>query len=806
MRRWDCSPIRPALLSRLLAGCAAILISAGSLRADDLPDADVTAALHTAESARREADAALAHAARLLAEVSPPDWLATARREPLPPDLAALIAASDADDEITTGSITPPAIRLPQSLVFPPAQAAAEPEPAPEIAAGELFDPAVLLRPSVPATPVEDLALARQALVEYRRGNLPLGDGFAERIADAGARAAMEWSAIRLKKQAVGFDRILRFRADYPEFPMAAWLDNRAEDALFVEKKPLETTFALFAEREPGTAAGRIALARAMAARGESAAANDLAREAYRDGKTNAAIRAAIARDFPGAVTPKDQRYLAERLIYDGATSEGLSVAATASPAVKQLTALLAASVNETGGAAALLARLDPALAKEPAALFARAQHLRRTKAIAEAARVLLTAPNDAEAIVDGDEWWIERRMLARKLLDAGDAATAYRITAAHHAESPAMRVDAEVHAGWIALRFLNQPQIAAGHFDAARAAARTPASIARADYWRGRAADETGDPMGAFAYLSASSHRHTFYGQLALARTGNAQLPEDRAALDVTALETATRQISLRAIRALLDLDARDLAQPLIADAAKTARHLEATVALGDLVARYGLPRLTVLAGKMALQQGLKAEEHAFPVFGIPPYDGDPISAEAAIVYSIARQESEFDGKAISHAGARGLMQLMPATARRTASRFKIPFDVNALTANPALNARIGAAHLGELLGEYRGSYLLSFAAYNAGGGRVKDWITAYGDPRNPDIDTIDWIERIPITETRHYVQKVFENLQIYRARLTSDRNLGIASDLKRGAHPRRDPAQRIAVTVPPVGAPDIR
>jgi soluble lytic murein transglycosylase len=152
-------------------------------------------------------------------------------------------------------------------------------------------------------------------------------------------------------------------------------------------------------------------------------------------------------------------------------------------------------------------------------------------------------------------------------------------------------------------------------------------------------------------------------------------------------------------------------------------------------------------------------------------------------MVYAIARQESQFDPRAQSGVGARGLMQMMPATAQRTARRVAASFDVDRLTSDPAYCAKLGQAHLGELMEDWRGSYVLAFASYNAGGGNVKKWIDAYGDPRRAGVDVIDWVERIPFTETRNYVQRVMENLQVYRSRLDSRSALLIDGDLHRGA-----------------------
>ncbi|MDQ4136982.1 MAG: lytic transglycosylase domain-containing protein, partial [Pseudomonadota bacterium] len=201
---------------------------------------------------------------------------------------------------------------------------------------------------------------------------------------------------------------------------------------------------------------------------------------------------------------------------------------------------------------------------------------------------------------------------------------------------------------------------------------------------------------------------------------------------------------------------------------------------ALGDLAVEQRDSRALLAVGKTAVQRGFPLDLHAFPTIGIPAYEpvGDPV--EKAMVYAIARQESAFDPRAQSHAGARGLMQLMPATAKRTAKRFGVDFNLDRLLSDASYNAKIGAAHLGELMQDWKGSLILTFASYNAGGGNVKKWIDAYGDPRSPHVDPIDWVERIPFSETRNYVQRVMENLQVYRSRLGERSAVLIESDLR--------------------------
>jgi soluble lytic murein transglycosylase len=189
------------------------------------------------------------------------------------------------------------------------------------------------------------------------------------------------------------------------------------------------------------------------------------------------------------------------------------------------------------------------------------------------------------------------------------------------------------------------------------------------------------------------------------------------------------------------------------------------------------------VLLGKSALGRGLPLEHYAFPTFGIPDYQPIGPTTEPAVVYAIARQESTFNPRTVSSARAMGLMQVTPEAGRYVTKKFGATYDEKRLLGDQAYNVALGAAELGDLYADYRGSHILTFAGYNAGRGRVKEWISRYGDPRDPKVDPIDWVERIPFSETRNYVQRVLENLQVYRVRFGGGAKLLIEADLRRGA-----------------------
>jgi soluble lytic murein transglycosylase len=234
--------------------------------------------------------------------------------------------------------------------------------------------------------------------------------------------------------------------------------------------------------------------------------------------------------------------------------------------------------------------------------------------------------------------------------------------------------------------------------------------------------------------------------------------------------------------VELLYAINQRDFIVPMLTDLAQQTDNIEALVALAELTVRHKDPRGTLIVGKGALNRGLPFDVFAFPTTGVPAYKQVGPEVEDSLVYSIARQESMFNPKAISVAKAMGLMQVMPATGRLLAKKYRVPYDQKRMLTEPAFNASLGAAMLGELVANYRGSYILTSVGYNAGPGRVRDWVAKYGDPRDPKVDAVDWVERIPFAETRNYVQRIVENMQVYRARFGGDHRLMIEADLRRG------------------------
>ena len=623
-----------------------------------------------------------------------------------------------------------------------------------------------------------DLGTIRSVIEAYRRGDLAGGDAQAARLTDPAARTLARWAVLRLQPRDAGYARIQAFLAEEPAWPGRAQLHRRAEEALLASRPSTDKVLAHFNRHAPLTAMGKLALARAWATTGHAAEAAALIRRSWREDDFSAEIEDAVLDDFGRVITPADHMERADRFLYGEDWSDGLRCAARAGADALKLAQARVAAGKASGDMVTLVDAVPKAMQQRPSWLFAKAQVLRRKDKAVEAAQVMARAPRDAGALVAPEAWWTERRILARKLLDQGEQRLAYEIAAARPPGTGAYAIEGEFHAGWIALRFLADPAAAARHFADAASHATTPISVSRAAYWQGRAAEAAGADARAH-YETAARHGTTWYGQLARARLGRTDLVLQRP----PAAQAGPGTVVGDAIRLLMAAGARDLALPLLADAAQPRRDPAEVAAVAAAAEEAGDARAQLIVGKAALQRGLPLESQAFPVGGVPLAGLATDGIEIPLVLAVARQESAFDARAQSSAGARGLMQLMPATARETAGKLRLDFSLDRLTADPGYNATLGAAYLSGLAAEWRGSYILAVAAYNAGSGNVKKWIEAYGDPRNAAIDPVDWVERIPITETRNYVQRVIENLQAYRSRMGDRDAMLIMQDLRRGA-----------------------
>lgn len=436
---------------------------------------------------------------------------------------------------------------------------------------------------------------------------------------------------------------------------------------------------------------------------------------------------------------------------------------------------------QETGVDAAL-ARVPAHLAGDEGLVYERVRWRRRADRTDGAIELLSGQP---QVVSRPSAWWTERSILARRLFNSGDYAGAYAVASGHRQDDPSTLSEAEWLAGWIALRYLGDPARAIDHFARMYEVVGTPISLARGAYWLGRSYAALGEAAEAERwYRVAAQYDTVFYGQLAAGELG---LPT------VTSL-SGSPSVPQEARVAFAGLELVQIARMLhqIGDLARAEQFLQRLASVqddpitltlvGDLALDLQLHHIAVRVGKQAVRGGLTLVDASFPVHAFETSDR---RADPALVLALIRQESEFNTRAVSRAGARGLMQLMPATADSLASRMGVDHSTSRLTDDARHNVLLGSTYLANQIERFRGSYVLAVAGYNAGPNRVAGWLETMGDPRGGAMDlyqVIDWIEAIPLSETRNYVQRVLENTQVYRMRLGGSPELGgLERDLMR-------------------------
>src|SRR5262245_42564390 len=641
----------------------------------------------------------------------------------------------------------------------------------------------------------EDASLLREAIGTAANGKLGDAKALRDRIKDAPTRKLIDWFMFR-----AGYGtatEIKAFLEANPAWPDRNLLTLRAEEALFnAQAASARDIKAFFAGAEPKTGIGLAALASAYLADKDTDRAKALTVKAWTEYDISAASEPAFLKRLGALLTEADHKRRLNRLLFNDSrwTNERNERAAI----VRRLIPLLSESEKKAAEARLavfLRAKNSQALiAKLPAADGAtdwglavqKAQALRRQNKEEEAWKILLAEP-DAPGTTKPDGWWEERRANAYAALRLGKPKMAYELVRDAGPLTVNAAKDAAFLAGWLSLRYLDQPKEALAHFERLASLADGPLSHARAQYWLGRTLEALGDKAKAMdAYRAGAVYFDTFHGQLARLKLDPSATRLNLSPPAAPTPEDIARFNGSDAVRAIVVARKAGLDSSL---ARAFLRHLpnylksEAEVAmLAHLADALGDAQMSVRVGKAAIARGMNLAYYAYPVRSLPQYTPLRRPPEPAVILGIARQESEFNTLTLSGAGARGILQVMPVTAHHVCRDYKLKCDIPRLMKDPVYNTMMGSAYISDRMDEFSGSYVLTLAGYNAGPGRAREWIKEFGDPRDAKVDPIDWIHRIPFEETRDYVQKVLSNIQIYRARLGDEANaVRLNADLRR-------------------------
>ncbi len=591
----------------------------------------------------------------------------------------------------------------------------------------------------------------------------------AGRTTDPLPKKVLDWMSMIDRSGGRGFADIAAFATANPHWPRLDRLEIRVEEEMSDQTEATDI-LAWYEHRPPKTWNGVRQFARALTEGGEFARLEAMLRTAWVERNFSARDEHNFRKTFRQHLTQEDNIRRLDRLLWEGKTAAASRQARRVPAEVRYLAEARIALRRSSGGVDRAIAKVPSHLQNDPGLIYERVRWRRRKGR--EDGAVDLLLQNQIDPGEWADTWWRERGILARNALEDGKISIAYRLAAEHGAKKGFPFAEGEWLAGWIALRFLKDPLMAFPHFRRMYGNVSFPVSLSRAAYWAGRAAEEAGKiKIAAQWYATAARHGSSFYGQMAAAHLPKADrppMPKEPRPVEAERNAFNNRDlVQLARILPVFDLDL--FVRRAIRHMAKQAEGAVEFALLAELAAETGRPHDAVYVSRQAIKKQVVLTETGYPVLRLDK--GLGIGPD--VVFGLIRQESAFERTVVSSAGARGFMQLMPATAKAVAARHKLLYRKEQLTGDYHYNVTLGSAYLKGLIDRFDGSLILALASYNAGPHRARKWMKAFGDPRTNVREALDWMEMIPFTETRNYVQRVLENITVYRGKLTGKPSL---------------------------------
>ncbi len=604
-------------------------------------------------------------------------------------------------------------------------------------------------------------------------------------------RKMVEWLYLRKQPKKAGYTRLMSFVYSNPTWPRIGNLKASAERILLLENAPTAALARHFKRSRPNSSAGFVALARLQLSRGDKKAAKKALLKAWYNPKLDDKITALITGQFRTLLSRQNNERRLWVLIHAQKTKKAITTAALISPSHVKAAKAAQALIKKRKNALTLLKRVPSSLRGKLAMKYALVRYYRKTRKPLSALRVLAGISSKVSGTYDQAAWWTERRLIIRELAGPANKKQWPRLyqQAVRSGYSRGRKFEESLFlAGWIALRKLGNAKIAVRHFTKLAKISKSRTEQSRGDYWAARAYLALGDKTRADIHFRRAARTPTlFYAMLASEALGQGRrkITLDTGRHDAATKAKMAKLELIKAVKLLNRAGGDKEIGAFIWPIAKKVKSKSQASAAASLLQENGGPHLALRLSKAVALYGFDIDNWGYPVGAMPKIKriGKPV--ETAVIMAISRQESEFNATAKSWVGARGLMQLMPATAKMVAKKYNLVHSTAKLTSQPAYNAMLGTALLGDLINQFNGSYILTFVGYNAGPGRSRQWIKKYGDPRGGRTDPIDWIESIPFTETRKYVQKVMQNVHIYRSQLNPGAMTGMTSDLARGTVP---------------------
>ena len=624
-------------------------------------------------------------------------------------------------------------------------------------------------RTITPILTASDAQLAKDAFKAVSASQWEMAHTISGAASNPLPRQVIEWLFLTDAHGVAEFSRLATFIRAHPDWPARSVLETNLEKTIPINLTPAAVA-TWFEEHPPRSATGAMRLGAALVSLGEIERGQEILKETWVSGDFTKREDREFYFKHRGIFVEEDHASRLQQLLWNGKTQAARRMLFRVSPTTKQLGIARIYLMERHPDVDKAIASLPKELLNDPGLVYERARWRRRAGKDKRARQLLFSLPDN---LVRPEKWWHEIKYQIRVTLKEGSVTDAYQLAANNSLFGNVARAEANWLAGWIALRFLNEPDIAYRHFKTMHDIVSMPISQARAAYWAAQASTATGDKQLAHQWLQRGVSRPTtFYGQLSSVALGYDHLNfPTEPQYDMENIKAFEERDIVQITRMLGEIGESKLMRRFAVHLAETSSTPAEHALVARLTADYSFPQVRIAAAKRSVRSGVILIDSGYPMpFASVVWSNEYYAPEPALVMAVSRQESEMDPHAISSAGARGLLQLMPQTAKHMARKLKLRYDRALLLEDPQYNLRLGTAYLAELLDKYEGCYVLALAAYNAGPARVKKWLWRYGDPRTEDVSLVDWIELLPYHETRNYIQRVLETTEVYRDRLGRD------------------------------------
>ena len=574
------------------------------------------------------------------------------------------------------------------------------------------------------------------------------------------------WMYLKERSNNLTFQDYKRFIDKNPEWPRINRLRYLAEHKInFKNVKPKEV-INFFEKKEPLSGYGKIKLGEAFLTKGNTKKAHDLIANGFKTANLSSIEHKYLNKKFRNLLTKEDYIERAKYLAWEQDFYELRRTLRYLPSGYKELYFARFALMTRSYGVDSAIAKVPPQFKNDIGLQFDRAKWRRKRGRYDSALEIINNLPQDPKLLVKPDLWFKEKFIIARSRINKKKFVEAYGLLINHGVLDSGNLAEAEWHAGWLALRFLNKPDAAVQHFKTMYDGVNYPISKSRAAYWVGKAYEQLGEDQNSKDWYKKSSvFNTTFYGQLASAKINKNDFKvKNNYTFSEEDYKKLLKTDLAKAVILLDELDMSLKSKDILRHLGSEERSIKDQVLAGKLSQQVGRLDFAIQIAKQTSYQNKNLLELNYPIIETPKVVSKRAVLPQEVILSLIRQESEFDRDANSWVGAKGLMQIMPATGRLVSKQAGLRYSRSRLIEDEFFNLQLGCYYISGLNEEFNGAIYMAFAGYNAGPHRVRRWVKRFGDPRKGEIDPIDWIELIPFTETRNYVQRVIENIQVYK------------------------------------------